>query len=112
MSGINVLNVTQIMESPSWAALLIVFGVLCLWIFIALIVASFQFEKIMPVIIGCILLVISLISFRIGIQYLGTVPTGKYKYEVTIDKDVSFTELNSKYNIIEQRGNIYILEDK
>lgn len=112
MSGINVLNVTQIMESPSWATLLIVFGVICLLIFISLIVTSFQFEKIMPVIIGCIFLVVSLISFRIGIQYLGTVPTGKYKYEVTIDKDVSFTELNSKYNIIEQRGDIYVLEDK
>lgn len=112
MSGINVLNTTQIMGSPSWAALLIVFGILCLCIFIVLSLTSLKINKLMPAIIGCILLVISLISFRIGIQYLGTVPTGKYKYEVTIDENVSFTELNSKYNIIEQRGSIYVLEDK
>lgn len=112
MSGINVLNVTQIMESPSWAVLLIIFGILCLCIVTPLILTSLEIDKIMPAIIGCILAIIGFISFRIGIQYLGTVQTGKYKYEVTIDKDVSFTELNSKYNIIEQRGDIYVLEDK
>ena len=34
------------------------------------------------------------------------------QYEVTIDDTVSFTELNDKYEVIEQRGKIWILEDK
>lgn len=112
MLGINVLNATQIMGDPLWAVFLIIFSILSLYILIYLLFVSLQTEKLMPAIIGCILFVIGLISLKIGTQYLGSVPTGKYKYEVTIDKDVSFTELNSKYNIIEQRGDIYVLEDK
>ena len=50
MSGIN--DVTQIMESPSWAVLLIIFGILCLCIVTPLIITSLEIDKLMPAIIG------------------------------------------------------------
>ena len=34
------------------------------------------------------------------------------QYEVTIDKTVPFSEIIDKYDFIEQRGNIYVLQDK
>lgn len=33
-------------------------------------------------------------------------------YEVTIDETVSFNEVMNKYNFIEKRGDIYVLQDK
>lgn len=41
-----------------------------------------------------------------------TVPTGEYQYEITIDDETSFSEVIEKYNIIEQRGDIFVVEEK
>ena len=35
-----------------------------------------------------------------------------YQYEVTIDDSISFHEIYDKYDIIEQRGDIFILQEK
>lgn len=40
------------------------------------------------------------------------VPTGRYRYECTIDEDTSFAEVCEKYDVVEQKGDIWILEDK
>lgn len=112
MSGINILNATQIMESPLWTVLLIAFGILCLAVSFALFFVSCLTIGNKSIIIAIILFIVGLISLFVGVDHSYTIPTGKYKYEVTIDENVSFTELNSKYNIIEQRGSIYVLEDK
>ena len=41
-----------------------------------------------------------------------TVPSGEVHYEVLINDDTSFTEVIEKYDIIEQRGEIFVLEEK
>lgn len=38
--------------------------------------------------------------------------TGEIRYEVTIDDTVSMTEFNKKYEIIEQRGDIFVVKEK
>ena len=38
--------------------------------------------------------------------------TGRYRYEATIDDSVSFLDLQERYNVIEQNGRIWVLEDK
>ena len=38
--------------------------------------------------------------------------TGRYKYEATIDKDVPFTEVYKKYDVVKQKGDIWVLRDK
>lgn len=40
------------------------------------------------------------------------VPNGEYQYEVLIDDTTAFTEITEKYNIVDQRGEIFVLEDK
>lgn len=42
----------------------------------------------------------------------GQEETGRYRYEVTIDDNVAFKELYEKYDIIEQKGKIYVIEEK
>lgn len=40
------------------------------------------------------------------------VPTGRYRYEVTISDTANFKEIYEKYDVVEQRGDIYVLEEK
>jgi len=47
-----------------------------------------------------------------GIVHKEDVPTGCYRYECTIDDDASFTDILEEYDVIEQRGEIWVLEDK
>ena len=39
-------------------------------------------------------------------------PSGRYRYECLIDDTVPYTEIYDKYDVIEQRGSIWVLEDK
>ena len=39
-------------------------------------------------------------------------PSGRYKYEVVLNNGVSIADLTEKYEIIEQRGQVWFLEDK
>ena len=54
------------------------------------------------------ILVLAFIIFLLGLFTSNTIP----RYECTIDSNVSFVELYEKYNVIEQRGNIWVLEEK
>ena len=38
--------------------------------------------------------------------------TGEIQYEVTIDDSVSMTEFNKKYEIVEQRGDIFVVKER
>lgn len=61
----------------------------------------------LTIIVGLLVVIITSIT-----SLQKRVPTGRCQYEATIDDTVSFTELNDKYEVIEQRGKIWILEDK
>ena len=57
----------------------------------------------------------SLIIFGlvIGGVFLGTIlQKGETHYEVTIDDSVSMSEFDEKYEIIEQRGEIYTVKER
>ena len=41
-----------------------------------------------------------------------TVHTGRYQYECLINDRAAFTDIYEDYNVIEQRGDLWILEDK
>lgn len=41
-----------------------------------------------------------------------TSPTGRYRYECLINEDTSIVEIYNQYNIVERRGDIWVLEDK
>lgn len=39
-------------------------------------------------------------------------PTGKYRYEILLDDSYPASKLNENYDVIEQRGEIFVIEDK
>ena len=111
MTGINILNKTEIMEYTYeqhifFAVLIIVWCISAMLIVIG-IICSFKW----PVIISGFLFLISCITMCI-VDLEKSKNTGRYKYEATIDKDVPFTEVYKKYDVVKQKGDIWVLKDK
>lgn len=109
LEGITVLNQAEIIDTPHVG--LNIIAALIILVVSALFSAPFKFELwTAPVgfILGS-LVVIGLIKlFNIPMIE----PSGRYRYECTIDESVSMTEVYERYDIIEQRGDIWVLEDK
>ena len=111
LEGVEILHQTEIMESftPNWVLpVAVLIGILCIamgWLLV---------DMVMDMDCGILLGLLAGVLCGLGLMLGGRekVPTDRYKYEATIDKSVSFVELYEQYDIVEQRGEIYILEDK
>lgn len=112
MEGVTILNQTEIMEPiPLAVTVIVILMIIAAISGIAFFIAEYVMASITcPVILGFISissLVIVLIIAILSPKHL----TG-YKYEVTIDENVSMKEVYERYEIVEQRGDIWVLRDK
>lgn len=57
-------------------------------------------------------LVSSLIFGFLAMKYSCEVPTERSRYEVILNGDMSCQELYDRYEVIEHKGSIWVLEDK
>lgn len=107
MNGIQILNKTVITESPDWINIVIPCSLLLLLLFfIILVTTDCQFMLILSgVLVAFIIIGDMILSFY-------EEPTDRYRYEVTLDKTVTIEELYKNYDVVDQRGEIWILEDK
>jgi len=110
LEGIEILNQTEIMTDPGWLPWVAILGAFAIFILIASILAIWLDLDGLGIVYS-VLIAIAYIFLMASI-FAETVPSGRYKYEATIDESVNFTELYEQYDIVEQRGEIYILEDK
>ena len=106
IEGITILNKIAITGLPPWimvsAIVLLAIGLL---IFTVSIIADWPtWTVIIPA--------VSLLVFVICGILDGIIKTGEYRYECIIDDSVPYTEVVENYKIIEQRGDIWVLEDK
>lgn len=62
--------------------------------------------------IAGMLCIASLIAIFITVAKAPVVDTGRNKYEVILDDSVSANEIYDKYEVIERRGDIWVLQDK
>lgn len=109
IEGIHVLNITEITQPPSW--FVGVFVIILLVIAVSFVVCLKANNDVIGTIFGGIT-VFGIISL-FGILFMTSVEsTGRYRYEVTIDPSVTFSEIYEKYDVIEQRGEIWVLEEK
>ena len=125
MEGITIINQTEIMSAPEWMTKTAVY--LTFFIFIITIIGSvfaglykvYYYRKALKnlsvltatlAIVSAVFVIIFVILSTL--KPMQTTPTGKYKYEVTIDKSVPMTEFYEKYEIIEQRGEIFVIKEK
>ena len=110
LEGITILNQTEIMTISNagliWTIILCVVGFVGAILFASL---SDEYTECVIGVIVCIVL------FFIGIGIAATddsKSTGRYEYEVLIDESVSFEDVYKNYDVVEQKGKMWILEDK
>ena len=109
MDGVTILNQYTTFDMPIWVIPVIVVLIICS--ISSVVLGSIAMDN-CNTNVGFALLTIC-ITIIVGIIALPIVfHTESYEYEAIIDEDVSFTELNERYEIIDQRGEIYILRDK
>ena len=107
IEGITVLNKIAVTGVPPWmmilAAVILIIGLI---VFAIAIISEWPtWKAIIPIII------VLLTWFICGIFNI-TFKTGEYQYECIIDDSVPYNEVVDNYKIIEQRGDIWVLEDK
>ena len=116
MEGIHILNKTEIMSTPSMWKTLVIIAIITSLLSLVFIAICEEYEWDIARLGGITMLILSticfLICFVVSICTIDTIHTGRYRYEVTVDDDVTFDEIVDKYDVIEQRGEIWVLEDK
>ena len=112
MEGITILNQTEVMEPTPLAVkvvaiLTIISLISCIAFFIAYITMD---SNVCPVILAFIS-----ISSLVTVFFMGALSPKHligYEYEATMDENVSMKEVYERYEIVGQRGDIWVLRDK
>ena len=104
MDGVTVLNIIKCHGISSWW-----YAIPLIFLILFIVFDMFEFKSGKFIFFVC-----AIISLLILAHKDITVPNGKYRYEVVIDKgkEVSLTEFQKHYKIVEQRGQIYVVEEK
>lgn len=108
----TILNTIELMEQKSMIPVCIIcigtlFSILSL-------VTMINAHKDSLAISSFIMFIVSGLAVLITIYMLPDLqePSGKYQYEIAIDDSTTFSEVIEKYDIIEQRGEIFVVEEK
>lgn len=105
----TILNQTEILECSYPYLTVGLFIVSVLALIIGFLVALIKYRPLVTVILFSVSLLCCVSS---GILAKMTHPTGRYRYECLINEDTSIVEIYNRYNIVKQRGDIWVLEDK
>ena len=108
----TILNQTPIIEmSESWElaiAILLIIGIFSFVCFLLTGMLSLDAGMIITGGSAIICLVAALIVALVAPE----VETGRNEYEATIDETVPIVEVYEKYEVVERRGDIWVLQDK
>ncbi len=108
IKGITILNKIEITGLPTW---LVITWISIIMISICVVVICGLIAK-GSLKVTAIAGITAVVMFFLGLILECTVKTGEYRYECTIDDSVSYNDIVKNYEIIEQRGDIWVLEDK
>ena len=120
MDGVTILNEIEYVtivssEFNSNASILALVITIIISTIIGFVIGKESNEAFIGTVVGALLGVVS--GFLIG-AFSGMIfaepdeTKTTTRYEVTLDDSVSMSEFTNKYNIIEQRGQIWVVEDK
>lgn len=112
MNGITILNTTIVDECAQWVVPTVVaIGVVCIVALVLMLNSDNSSSGV--IIFGTIsLLAMIAMSIIIGISESHWRTNERNQYECIIDDSVSINEVYENYNVIERRGDIWVLEDK
>lgn len=110
MDGITILNTIIVNDCADWVSFTaLALGVLCIMSFILMLVSKDN-EAIIFGIISLIAIIATPIIIITSKTHWRT--NERNQYECIIDDSVGINEVYENYNVIERRGEIWILEDK
>ena len=111
--GVEVLNSYEITKPPLWSVL--VMGILAA-LFIGCALLTWRCMSLNTswkwIIISFCITIASVVGAGLLAHTVEEDGTGKYVYECTIPEDASFTTIYEHYNVVERRGEIWVLQDK
>lgn len=110
MDGVIVLNAVERTRLPDWVRIGIL---LCVFAMVVFFIELFTGDTTKRMNLGGIGWACTMVLICIFLV-VGEIVAPKriMQYECTIDSNVSFVELCEKYDVIEQRGDIWVLEEK
>ena len=112
MEGIYILNKTPVLVRPDWWVIGVIVSILLLVVFVAMtfIFAEIDSDGLSALFIGLSFCAFISIFACCSVEVPNT--DGRYRYEVVIDENVPLKDIYEKYNIIEQNGKKWVIEDK
>lgn len=113
MEGVTILNTTPITGLPIWLIIVCIIACLALVMFDAMIIADIIVFKRKTRKILIVIFTILAIAAPSLFGYLNEIyETGRHYYECVIEDTASFNEIMDTYEIVDQRGDIWVLKDK
>ena len=111
MEGVTILNTIPVTGLPVWLIIVCVIACTAIVVFVSMIIADVivfkrKTRKVL-IIIGTILVITIPILFS---YFNDTYETGRYRYECVIEDTASFNEIMNTYEIVDQRGDIWVFE--
>lgn len=111
----QILNEIMLTEPPQWVEIITTIGLIMFIAGGAVAVMSMLGESGVGFVCGLIAALVGAILSVVGMiaeEKVEPLPTGIAQYEVLIDETVNFQEVYDKYEVIEHRGDIWVLQDK
>lgn len=113
MEGVTILNTTPVTGLPVWLIIICVIACVALVVFDAMIIADIVVFKRKTRKIWIVTFTILAIAAISLFGYLNDIyETGYYYYECVIEDTASFNEIMNTYEIVDQRGDIWVLKGK
>lgn len=112
MQGIEILNKTPMLVRPDWAVGGVILSIVFFIVFMVLTFILVEADYDGLVAIFSILSCFTFISIFVCCDIKVESTDGRYRYEAIIDESVSLQKIYERYNVIEQDGKKWILEDK
>lgn len=113
MEGVTILNtITQEIHAGSFLGFGCISGILLVMAGLFLLISSCILKEGRSVGVGLIAVLVGIVAIIIAYPDYGPIIEYKYSYEVYINDDVNFKEFNEKYEVVDQRGDIYTIIER
>lgn len=113
MEGVTILNTTPVTGLPIWLIIVCIIACVAFVVFDAMIITDVVVFKRKTRKILIVIFTILAIAAPSLFGHLNSIyETGHYYYECVIEDTASFNEIMNTYEVVDQRGDIWVLKDK
>lgn len=113
MTVLNMIELTTVSNSfIYWTLILFIVGVTLFGAGLVILCKDHDDSGGVHLVIGTVIIILTIALAKCSDDDIFQVPNGKFHIEATFSEDMSFLSVMENYNILEQRGDIFLLEPK